>query len=176
MKALVVYESMYGNTATIADAIGQGLTDRGFTVVITPLDLAEPALTARVDLLVVGGPTHMHAMSRNATRAAAARDTKNHRLHPTVTPGIRAWLHALPRVTGTRAAVFDTRLDARMVFTGSAAKGIGLQLRRHGFELAVPRQSFLVTKSNTLVADEVARAREWALAIASSCGATIASR
>jgi flavorubredoxin len=176
MKALVAYESMYGNTARIAGAIGRGLAERGFEVEVKPFGRTEPALAAGVDLLVVGGPTHMHGMSRDATRAAAAKDAKNPYEHPTVTPGIRTWLDGLPQGNRRRAAAFDTRLDARVTFTGSAAKGIGHQLRRHGFELTVPPESFLVTKTNTLLPEEEARARDWALAIASSCGSAVPSR
>src|SRR5690242_12369329 len=70
MRAVVVYESMYGNTHRIADAIGAGL-EAAFDVRVVPVSHAEPELIADVDLVVVGGPTHVHGMSRASTRKAA---------------------------------------------------------------------------------------------------------
>ena len=72
MKAVIVYESMYGNTRVIADAIGRGLGPENETVVV-PVAEARPGLLAGADLVVVGGPTHMHGMSRASTRKGAAQ-------------------------------------------------------------------------------------------------------
>jgi len=105
-------------------------------------------------------------MSRDTTRASAVKDEKNHYQSPTVTPGIRAWLDALPRGSGERSASFDTRFNGPMAFTGSAAKGISRRLRRRGFRMTAPPQSFLVEKDNTLVDGEAGRATAWALSVA----------
>jgi flavodoxin len=67
MRAVVVYESMYGNTHLVADAIGAGLST-AFDVSIVPVSEGGPAVLADADLVVVGGPTHLHAMSRAAAR------------------------------------------------------------------------------------------------------------
>jgi len=77
MRAVVVYESMYGNTHLIADAIGAGLRS-AFDVTVVPVAEAGPAVLAGADLVVVGGPTHIHGMSRASTRKAAveAADTR----------------------------------------------------------------------------------------------------
>ncbi len=166
MKALVVYESMYGNTASIAQAIGRGIEQRGFETEVVPIDEAAPGRAANVDLLIVGGPTHAHGMSRQATRATAAKDEKNRYEHPTATPGIRAWLSELPDGGHRSAAAFDTRFKGPTAVTGSAAKGIRRQLQRHGFRPVVPPQSFLVAKDNTLVGGEAERATAWATAVA----------
>ena len=72
MRAVVVYESMYGNTHRIADAIGAGL-EVAFDVRVVPVSHAEPELIADADLVVVGGPTHAHGMSRASTRKAAVQ-------------------------------------------------------------------------------------------------------
>ena len=72
MRAVVVYESMYGNTHQVADAIGAGL-GTAFDVRVVPVSLAGPEVLADADLVVVGGPTHAHGMSRAATRKAAVR-------------------------------------------------------------------------------------------------------
>ena len=71
MKAVVVYESMYGNTHLVADAIATGLRDRDVTVEVVAVDDAVAELLAGADLTVVGGPTHVHGMSRESTRKAA---------------------------------------------------------------------------------------------------------
>ena len=174
MRVLVIFESMYGNTARVAAAIGDRLQERGLETDLVPIDQAGPDKIAKANLLVVGGPTHMHGMSRDMTRRGAAKDTKNRYEHPTVTPGIRTWLHELPKGGGRPAVAFDTRIDASIALTGSAAKGIGHELIRHDFQLALPPQSFLVTKDNTLVEGETERAGDWAGAVVDALG--VASR
>jgi hypothetical protein len=71
MRAVVVYESMYGNTHLVADAIGAGL-EGAFDVWVGPVSQADPAVLDGAALVVAGGPTHVHGMSREATRKAAA--------------------------------------------------------------------------------------------------------
>jgi hypothetical protein len=166
MKALVVYESMYGNTEQVAHAIGAGLADAGIATAVHPVGRVEPAHVPGVDLLVVGGPTHVHGMTRPTTREQARKDDKNTYEDPTADPGLRGWMDELPGGQGHLAAAFDTRIDGPKAFTGSAAKGIAHRLDRHGFELAGEPGSFLVTKENTLVDGELVRARQWAKAIA----------
>jgi flavodoxin len=75
MRAVVVYESMYGNTHQVADAIGAGLRP-AFDVSVIPVSKATPAVLADADLVVVGGPTHAHGMSRAATRNGAVEAAK----------------------------------------------------------------------------------------------------
>ena len=71
MRAVVVYESMYGNTHLVADAIGAGLRP-ACDVSVVPVAEAGPAVLAGADLVVVGGPTHVHGMGRASTRKAAS--------------------------------------------------------------------------------------------------------
>lgn len=54
MRAVVVYESMYGNTHVIADAIASGL-GQTCEVIVAPVGEAAAAAVATADLLVVGG-------------------------------------------------------------------------------------------------------------------------
>jgi hypothetical protein len=164
MKTVIVYESMYGNTRVIADAIGRGLGPEHETVVV-PVSQARPELLAGADLVVVGGPTHIHGMSRASTRkgaAAAARkpDSGLAMDHGAEGPGLRDWFAALGRAD-TAAAAFDTRLEGPGTFTGRASKGIARLLRRHGFTMAAKPESFLVTKDNQLRAGEKDRAWKW---------------
>ena len=165
MQALVTYESMYGNTAKIAQAIAEGLRANGFEADVAPIDEVDADRVAVHDLLVVGGPTHIHGMSRSSTRAVAAKDTKNTFEHPTVAPGLRTWLGELPGGGGMAAAAFDTRMQGSKLVTGSAAKGIGRQLRSRGYRL-VDGESFLVSKDNWLEPGEVHRATTWARQLA----------
>ena len=63
MRAIVVYESMYGNTRTIAEALGDGLRPK-FETSVLPVDKATTDVIATADLVAVGGPTHAHSISR----------------------------------------------------------------------------------------------------------------
>jgi hypothetical protein len=133
MKALVVYESMYGNTAAVASAIADGIAMSGVEVRARPVTDVDETQVAEAGLLVIGGPTHAHGMSRATTRKTAASDKKNVFPHPTVEPGLREWIEALPDDDGRPAAAFDTRIDKPLILTGSAAKGIARRLRRRSF-------------------------------------------
>ena len=68
MNAIVVYESIYGNTRAIAEAIAEGL---GGAPAVSPAEL--PADAAQADLLVVGGPTHIHGMATSTQPACRRR-------------------------------------------------------------------------------------------------------
>ena len=74
MKALVIYESMYGNTAAVASPIADRIARSGVEAHARPVTEAGPAQAAEADLLVVGGPTHEHGMSRPSTRKTAVAD------------------------------------------------------------------------------------------------------
>jgi hypothetical protein len=89
MKAMVVHGSMYGTRRPSRDRSGRGLQQGGFDAEVAPLDRAEPVVAAEIDLLVVGGPTHAHGMSRTSTRGTALNDAKNAYGTPTASPGIR---------------------------------------------------------------------------------------
>lgn len=169
MKAVVIYESMYGNTHQVADHIADGLRDAA-EVVVVPVDDADGRLVGDADLVVVGGPTHAHGMSRAGTRRAAMDAARKADGALPVDPhaggtGLRDWFESLGRVP-KRAAAFDTRIDAPAALTGRASKGIARELRQHGCTLISDPESFLVTKDNHLEADEGARARTWGVRLA----------
>lgn len=132
MKAAVVYESMYGNTHSIAEAIAEGLGSAGAVDVVSVEEAARMDLSG-LDLLVVGGPTHAHGRTRTQTRHAAVEDSMSRDKGLTVDPsaeglGLRDWLDSLGPITG-RAAAFDTRVDMPELLTGRASKGIGKKLK-----------------------------------------------
>ena len=172
MRAVVVYESMYGNTHLVADAIGDGLREGEILdeVVVVPVGNADEALATAVDLLVVGGPTHVHGVSRETTREEAVRQAGEPDSGLTLDPdaegtGLREWFDSLHRVD-VPAAAFDTRVDLPVALTGRASKGIARQLRKlHCRKIADPR-SFLVTTETELEPEEATHAREWGAELA----------
>ena len=72
VRALVVYESMFGNTERIARAIRDGLRQSVPTEIV-PAYRAPTVVPADVRLLVVGGPTHAFSMSRAVHPAGGAK-------------------------------------------------------------------------------------------------------
>ena len=164
MDALVVYESMYGNTHEVAEAIGRGLaTECGVRVV--PVSAATPASVERVDLLVVGGPTHVHGMSWASTRRSAIDDVHNADRHLDVDrdaagDGLREWFDEFAGLD-LWATAFDTRLNRSANLTGRASKGIAKHLRRLGCRAIAEPVSFVVDPETRLVAGELERAERW---------------
>jgi flavorubredoxin len=171
MKALVVYESMYGNTAVIAEAVARSLQAHGLDVAASPVTKIEPVDVVGAGLVVVGGPTHAHGMSRPSTRRAAVDDQENPYPEPTLTPGLRKWMDRLPSGTERLAAAFDTRFDKPSMLTGSAAKGIAKRLERHGYHLVAEPESFFVSTKNHLIDGEIDHAVGWADELAIRVGA-----
>jgi hypothetical protein len=174
MNAVVIYESMYGNTHLIAGAIGRGLSEHGIDASVIPVGEATPDIVGGADLLVVGGPTHAHGMVRDSTRNAAVADAakpdRDLHLDPDAEgEGLREWFEALPELDGA-AAAYDTRLHAAAAITGRASKGISKRLRRHGFHEVVDPESFFVDRANTLDAGEEQRAIDWGRTLARAMG------
>jgi hypothetical protein len=166
MNALVVYESLSGNTAAIGEAVASSLRASGFEVTKGLVSKVNAAEAGEVDLLVVGGPTHVHGMTSATSRKTTASDQKNGFPEPTLDAGLRDWLKELPPGMGRLAAAFDTRIDKPVVFTGSAAKGIGHRLKGRGYWLVAQPQSFFVSGDNRLLEHELERAESWARDVA----------
>jgi hypothetical protein len=123
MKAMIIYESMFGNTREAAEAIAEGL-GANTDVTVVPVWSASVS-TADLDLLIVGAPTHAHSLSRPASRVEAGQwaedTTKDLRLEPNAEGmGVREWLESCVAVP-PRFAAFDTRADIARVLSGSAA-------------------------------------------------------
>jgi hypothetical protein len=173
MLAVVVYESMYGNTHTVAERIGAGLAPVG-EVVVVPVGEATDDLVASADLLVVGGPTHVHGMSRSATRQEAVENVEEQgedlEVDPDAEgPGLRDWFKDLREGHHCPAAAFDTRVGTMSaVLSGRASKGIHRRLRHHGFTEVVEPESFLIDADTHLMDGEEDRAVEWGATIAAS--------
>lgn len=156
-RALVVVESMFGNTRAVATAIAEGLSDQ-MSVDVVDVGDARPQPGREVDLVVVGGPTHAFGMSRRSTREAALQQgahdgTGSGR-------GMREWLADLTPSSAATVVTFDTRVKKAGI-PGSAARAASRKLRRDGLRV-VDAQSFFVQGSEgPLVPGELDRAREW---------------
>jgi Flavodoxin domain len=171
MRALVVYESMFGSTREIAERIADGLRNEFDQVDVLRVADADVVRVMDADLLVVGGPTHAHGLSRAQTRHAAVTEPEKYRDDAVaVEPGadgigLREWFDGLPRMSGA-AASFDTRADVPAVLSGRAGKSIAQRLRGHGYVLVDRPRSFLVTKEAGLEPGQADRAQEWGRALA----------
>lgn len=159
MRAMVVFESMFGNTGLIAEAIADGLARHG-EVETAEVGTAPVLVPAEVDLVVVGGPTHAFGMSRPGTRSNAKEQTEAPLVSARI--GIREWLDGMARPRHrVSSATFDTRID-KPRFPGSAAAGAAKRLRRLGFRQVMPPESFFVVGgTGPLLPGEYERAHRW---------------
>jgi hypothetical protein len=157
-RVLVVYESMFGNTHDVAEAVAAGLRS---AAEVTLLDVGEAPLevSGEIDLVVVGGPTHAFGMSRPSTRQSAVEQGAD----PQVTEhsGLREWIAGVVAHDGLPTAAFDTKV-AKPHLPGSAAKAAERKLRHRGFKQLVHPESFLVAgTTGDLLDGELERARAW---------------
>ena len=155
MKSLIIYDTFFGNTEKIAQAIGGALAARGEVQVLKVTDVTAAHL-AGVELLVVGSPTRAFRPS----------------------PATQAWLKALPAGTlrGVRVAAFDTRipletapgfLKVMIKLFGWAALPIAQGLEKKGGTLAAPPVGFdVVASEGPLKEGEEARAAAWGAGLA----------
>jgi hypothetical protein len=179
MRALIVYESMFGNTHAVAQHIAEGIDTAATTEVVSVHD-ATPETVAAADLIVIGGPTHVHGMSSQRSRAGAedmaAKDDDLDLDPDAYGDGLRDWFGQLADDAGADrlAAAFDTRVHGSTLLTGQASKGITKRLRSHGFDLVVDGESFFVEKSNHLEAGEAERATTWGRTVAEAAQRALA--
>ncbi|MFC8921351.1 flavodoxin domain-containing protein [Cellulosimicrobium sp. NPDC057127] len=168
MDAVVVYESMFGNSERVARAVAEGLGERvAVTVVdVDAVDAAAQDALAGADLVVAGGPTHAFGMTRPATRADAVQRATGEVSHRT--RGLREWVESVPRQPQERlAATFDTRVTKVKPLPGSAARGAAKVLRHAGFRMVTPPASFYVGDVEGPLGDgELDRARTWGRGLA----------
>jgi len=166
MKIVIIYESMYGNTKEVAEAVATVMGTAG-DVRIVPAHEASATETTGADLVIVGGPTHAHGMSRSSSRKAADTEAEqNPELNieeGAAGPGLRDWFAKVEKSSGQQAAAFDTRIDKPALLTGSAARGIAKRLRKLDFALIAAPESFFVDHSEgPLREGEATRAVQWA--------------
>ena len=151
MQTVVIYDSKFGNTEKVAQAIGRGLGSLGDVRVMST---GEATLTDRPDLLLLGGPTQKRGAS----------------------PGLRRFMDALPaELRGVPAAAFDTRYRGATWLMGSAAAEAARVIRGAGGDLVAEPESFFMVRKGpmerqTLEPGEIERAEQWAAAVAAAAG------
>ncbi|MET0524924.1 MAG: flavodoxin domain-containing protein [Nocardioides sp.] len=165
LHALVVYESMFGNTEEIAECIAQGLRLADIDVEVMEVGKAPKEIADDTDLLVVGAPTHAFSLSRPSTRADAVRQGAPEARQQL---GVREWLAAVaPPKTGCNVATFDTRAAKVRRFPRAAGPRAAKLARRRGFSLLEKPAGFVVDDLKGPLADhEAERAVEWGRNIA----------
>jgi hypothetical protein len=170
MRALVVYESMFGNTRAVARAIAEGIAT---TMPAEAVEVASAPtkLPPGVVLLVVGGPTHAHGMTTATSRSNAAGRTSD----PLVSSGsgLREYLASMRAEPGVVAAAFDTRVKGPVLFTGSAATSATKQLQKFRFKRVEPPRSFVLAGATGPLVDRMSKgeldaARSWGASLAAT--------
>jgi hypothetical protein len=161
MKAIVVYESLWGNTAAIARAIAEGI---GPDAQALPTDQATDAIIAEADLIVAGAPVLAFALPTEGMRNNLGQHTAKAPTSPDLShPSMRSWLSKLPKGDG-RSAAFETRLRWS---PGGATAAITRGLKRAGFSPVAKRERFIVKGGYGPLRDgELDRARAWGAELA----------
>jgi flavodoxin len=154
MQTLVIYDSKFGNTEKVAEAIGRGAASLGAVRVRSTSEAAGSATFGadRPDLVILGGPTHNHGVSKV----------------------LRAFLDAIPvPLQGLPAAAFDTRYRGPSLVMGSAASGADKALRGNGSRAVASPESFFIVRGGplekqSLEPGELDRAEAWGRSVASA--------
>ena len=161
MKAVVVYESLWGNTAAVARAIAEGI---GPTAQALSTAEATKEIVAGAGLIVAGSPLFAFQLPtdkiRETIRSKAATFPKPPDLsHPT----LRSWLETVPAGQG-RAAAFETRIWWSL---GGATGAILKALKKAGYAPLARGKRFKVTGMyGPLKAGEIERAHKWGARLA----------
>lgn len=163
MRAVIVFESMFGNTERLATDVMAGLAEAGSGVSMSEVAVVAPQDLLGCDLVVLAAPTHALTLSSPLSRA----DAVGRGADPAhATTGIREWLTtldaAMPVSSGRPSfAVFDTKVSKAKHRPGSAARGAARRLRKAGFTV-VDRTTFYVEDvKGPIAAGEHERARSW---------------
>lgn len=160
MKAVVVYESLWGNTRTVAEAIAEGF---GPEAEVHSTAEVTPEAAAEADLLVAGAP--LQAFSLPTARVRESIQPGDGPDPDLTAPTLRSWIERLPAGHG-RFAAFDTKIRWS---PGSAANVIDDQLTHAGYAPIATAQHFIVSgKFGPLKAGEVERARAWGRELAAA--------
>ena len=152
MKVRVVYDSVFGNTKQVAQAIGNALGSQEDVETLLVGDVPPEQLTG-LKLLIVGSPTRAFRPTGAITRL----------------------LRAIPKngLAGVKVAAFDTRistadansrlLNVMVKLFGYAAPPITERLKSKGGDPAVAPEGFFVEGTEgPLKEGELERAAEWA--------------
>ena len=163
MKAIVVYESYWGNTASVARAIAEGI---GPDAKAMSTAEAKGDALAGVGLVVAGSPIVAFALPTEKARNAMAAKPGKAPAPPDLShPSLRSWLESLPKGNGC-AAAFETGFK---LSPGGAAATILKMLKGSGYEPVAKKERFLVKGSyGPLREGELERAKAWGAELAKS--------
>jgi hypothetical protein len=163
MNSVVVYESHWGNTAAIAQAIAEGLGPESRALTTTD---ATPAALADVDLIVAGAPVMAFGLPSERMLENVAESAERAPSPPDLShASMREWLEGLAVGHGL-AAAFDTRVR----WTPGGATGvIERGLRRAGYAPLARAKGFVVKGMyGPLREGELDKAREWGAQLANA--------
>jgi hypothetical protein len=165
MKAIVVYESYWGNTAAVARAIAEGLGPDARALSTTE---ATGAIIADADLIVAGSPVIAFSLPTEKMRESLRANPGKAPAPPDLShPSLRSWLDGLAKGHG-RAAAFETRVR---LSPGGATSAIVRGLENAGFSPVAEAQRFIVKgKFGPLRDGELDRARQWGSDLAKAMG------
>ena len=155
MHAIVVYESHWGCTMAVAQAIAEGIGE-GARALTT--DEAKQDVVAGADLVVAGAPVIAFALPRTGATAQLAGDTKAPRPADVSHPLLRTWLEGIP-AGRARFAAFETRIW----WSPRGATGtIESRLSQAGYTRIAKAERFVVAGAyGPLREGELERARNW---------------
>ena len=121
-KAIIIYDTKFGNTEKIAKSLASGMNEQGIEVDCVKVEDVQINKLTEYNLLAIGGPTHGFGMSKP----------------------IKEFIEKLEHVDlqDKNAFAFDTKNSSR--FWGSAAKGIEKRLKRLGLNIVKPAASAIV--------------------------------
>ncbi len=161
MKAIVVYESLWGNTAAIARAIAEGI---GSEARVLSTDEASGTAVSEADLIVAGAPVIAFSLPSDKVRTGIGANPGNAPEAPDLShPSMRSWLDSLPARQG-RSASFETRI---WWSPGGATKSISRGLEAAGYKTIAKARRFIVTgKFGPLRDGELEQARLWGAELA----------
>ena len=161
MKAVVVYESLWGNTAAIARAIADGI---GPEARVLSTSQASGEAMACVNLIVAGAPVLAFRLPTEQIRKSIGKDPKHSNRPPDLSqPPLRSWLAAISKGNG-RFAAFETGFKRS---PGSATGAITNSLKRAGHQPVAKDKRFLVKGTYGPLADgEAERAKAWGTELA----------
>jgi hypothetical protein len=161
MKAIVVYESLWGNTAAIARAIAEGIGPEARALSTAE---ASGAAIAEADLIVAGAPVHAFGLPSDKGRESVAANPGKAPAPPDLShPSMRSWLEALPEGHGCSAA-FETRFRFS---PGGATAGILRRLEQAGYRSIAKGQRFIIKGTYGPLRDgKLERARLWGAELA----------
>jgi flavorubredoxin len=173
LRALVAYESMFGNTERVARAVAAGLRLEGVDTTVVNVSHSEPVDLADIDLLVVGAPTHGFSLSRPVTRHDAVRQGGRAEAEQT---GLREWLGTLAdHGRHLLVATFDTRVTKVRYLPASASRRAARELAEHGYRMISAPMGFLVQDvSGPLESREIDRAIAWSRRVAAEAQSRLA--